>query len=101
MKAKSCLACNVKKVPCQIGNPGTSAKHWVQKRKSSPVDISEDEEEVLEAAWGPYDLSWSDPPSYHQQLLDNLVGVRARVRVVQRHLMAMKEDQWKLGYQQL
>ena len=57
---------------------------------------SEEEEEVLEAAWGPYDLAWSKPPLYHQWLLDNLVGVGAGVQVVRGHLMAMKEDQWKL-----
>ena len=49
----------------------------------------------------PYNLSHPDPPSYHQQLLDNIVGVESGVQVVQRHLLAMKEDQWKLGLQQV
>jgi len=41
------------------------------------------------------------PPSFPQQLLDDVVSVRSRVRIVWQHLLAMKEDQWKLGTQQL
>jgi len=88
-------------VPCRIRAPRTLAKRQVQKRKPSPVEFSEEEEEPIEehveASWGPYDWSQLDPPSYHQQLLDNLVRVRARVTVVRRHVVAMQEDQWKLG----
>ena len=77
----------------------------VQKRKPSPVELSEEEEEpaeeIAEASQGPYDWSQPDPPSYHQQLLDNLVGVRAGVTVVWRHIVVMQEDQWKLGVRQL
>jgi len=76
------------------------AKHRVQKRKPSLVEPSEEEEEtveeIAEASQGPYDWSWPDPPLYHQQLLDNLVGVGAGVMVVRRHIVAMQEDQWKL-----
>ena len=54
-----------------------------------------------EASRGPYDLSRSDPPSYHQQLLDDLVGVGTGVTMVRRHVVAMREDQWKLGVRQL
>jgi len=97
--------CNVKKVPCRIGNPGTPARRRVQKRKPSPVELSEEEdetaEEITEAGRGPYDLSQPEPPSYHQQLLDNMVGVGAGVAVVWRHLVAMREDQWTLGVRQL
>ena len=86
------------------------ARCRVQKRRSSLVAISEEEEggeegetaeEIAEASHGPYDMSRPDPPSYHQQLLDNMVGVGAGVTVVQRHLVAMREDQWKLGVRQL
>jgi len=101
MKAKSCLGCNIKKVPCHIEKPRTITKCWVQKGKASLVKIAEEEEEISEAALGQYDLSRPDPPSYHQQLLDDLVGVGAGVRVVQKHLLGMKEDQWKLGVQQV
>jgi len=72
------------------------AKCWVQKRKPSPVELSEEEEEPteehVEASRGPYDWSQPDPPSYHQQLLDDLVGVGAGVTVVRRHTVAMQED---------
>jgi len=99
------LACNVKKVLCRIGNPGTPAKRQVQKRRPSPVELSEEEEvpveEHVEASWGPYDWSQPDLPSYHQQLLDDLVGVGAGVTVVRRHVVAMQEDQWKLGVHHL
>jgi len=98
----------VKKVPCRIRAPGTPTKHRVQKRKPSPVERSEEEEEEepteeehVEASRGPYDWSQPDPPSYHQQLLDDLVRVRAGVTVVRRHIVAMREDQWKLGVRQL
>jgi len=82
------------------------AKRWVWKRKPSPVELSEEEEEepaeeIVEAGWGLYDWSQPDPPLYHQQLLDDLVGVGARVTVVRRHIVAMQEDQWKLGVCQL
>jgi len=104
-KAKSCLASNIKKVLCRIGNPGTPVKRQVQKRKPSLVELSEEEEEpveeIIEASRGPYDWSQPDPPLYHQQLLDDLVGVGARVTVVRRHIVAMWEDQWKLGVCQL
>ena len=70
-KAKSCLACNIKKVPSRIRNPGTTIKCQVQKRRASLVEVAEEEEEILEAALG------------------------------QRKLLAMKEDQWKLGVQQI
>jgi len=99
--------CNVQKVPCRIRNPGTPAKHRVWKRRPSPVEPSEEEEEEepaeehVEASRGPYDWSQPDPPSYHQQLLDDLVGVGAGVTVVRRHVVAMWEDQWKLGVRHL
>jgi len=80
-------------------------KCWVQKRKPSPVKHSEEEEEpteeIVEAGQGLYDWSQPDPPSYHQQTLDDLVRVRAGVTVVQRHVVAMREDQWKLGVRHL
>jgi len=61
----------------------------------------EEEDVIASAAQGWYDLSHPDPPSYHQQLLDNLIRVRARMKMVQRHILAMKADQWTLGVWQV
>lgn len=65
------------------------------------VSVPEDPDDTAEAVQGQYDLWLPTLPSYCQQLLDNIMGIRSGVWVAQRHLVAMKEDQWLLGTWQL
>ena len=95
------MACNLKKVPCKVGALRPSKKRKVHKARSPSCGTSEDLEDPSEAIQGRYNLSLLTPPSYCQQVLDDIVGVGARIRIAHWHLMAIREDQWQLGMQQL
>ena len=103
-KAVTCLACNLKKIPCRVGSPDSVPKRKVRKPVAPIVQQVSSEEVVRNSARqvrGPHDLYSSKAPGYSQQVLDELVTTSENTSELRRILDASRKDQWKLGKRQL